>query len=173
MTAATCAKAPPVNYVETLTTTYAPSTKDFFGSNLIAVMAEQIQNVRAFPADPVFDRLFAEISSLRVDPDEDAPPTQFAVDEALGLIGSVRARFTGYWTEPHIATDGYGGLRFSWRNDQKEVRAIIPRKAKGRQYLYWEDGDQYDTVDKFTAVTLASRLDWLYKKQEPTGNGRL
>ena len=161
MTAATCAKAPPVKYIETLTANY----------NLIAVMAEQIKNVSAFPQDPVFDRLFEEISLLRVDPDEDAPPTQFAVNEALGLIGSVRARLTGYWTEPHIATDGYGGLRFSWRNDQKEVRAIIPRKTKGRQYLYWEDGDQYDTVDNFTSVTLASFLDRLYKKQELRGNG--
>jgi hypothetical protein len=107
-----------------------------------------------------------EIVNLRHDPDEDSPPTEFALEEVARLIPLSRIRLGQNWIRPRVATDGYNGLRLSWRDGRRELRAIISGDPAREHFLYRQENDQYDAVPKFTAVTLYTFLD-LFRNGRP------
>ena len=114
--------------------------------------------------DPVFSAFFQEVKSLQNDEEEDAPPDSQALAEVLRLTPFSRNQLAQYWSSPRVASDGFGGVRLTWRKNRREVRAVISGRQTARgSYLYWEDTDGYGTVPNFTAATLFTYLDRLEK----------
>jgi hypothetical protein len=114
--------------------------------------------------DPIFSAFFQEVKALQHDQEEDIPPDSQALAEVLRLVPYSRAQMAQRWFPPVIASDGYGGVRLTWRKDGAEIRAVISGAQTTRgSYLYWEAGSRYGTVPNFTATTLFAYLDRLEK----------
>lgn len=114
--------------------------------------------------DAVFSAFFQDVKALQCDEDEDAPPDSRALAEVLRLVPFSRNQLAQRWSPPRVASDGFGGVRLSWRKEGKEVRAIISGgQTIRRSYLYWEDATGYGTIPDFTATTLYTYLDRLEK----------
>jgi hypothetical protein len=114
--------------------------------------------------DPVFSAFFQEVKGLQDDEEEDAPPDSQALAEVLRLTHFSRTQLAQNWSPPRVASDGFGGVRLTWRKDQREVRAVISGGQTTRgSYLYWEDTSGYGTVPNFTAATLSTYLYRLEK----------
>jgi hypothetical protein len=114
--------------------------------------------------DSLFKTFFQEVESLQADEDEDTPPDSHALSEVLRLVPFSRSQLAQHWFVPRVASDGFGGVRLSWRKDQREVRAVISGEGVARgNYLYWEDGSAYGTVPNFTPATLFACLDQMEK----------
>jgi hypothetical protein len=118
--------------------------------------------------DPIFSSFFQEVKALQEDDEEDAPPDSRALAEVLRLVPFSRNQLAQRWSTPRIASDGFGGLRLTWRSGQSEVRAVISgaRTTRG-SYIYWENGNNYETVPNFTPATLFTYLDRLLEKAAP------
>jgi hypothetical protein len=109
--------------------------------------------------DPLFSAFFQEVKALQMDPDEDAPPDDYALAEVLRLVPFSRNQLAQDWYKPSVTSDGFGGVRLSWRRGQCEVRVVISGAQTARKsYLYWESGDTYGTVQDFTPATLLAYL---------------
>ena len=114
--------------------------------------------------DSVFSAFFQDVKALQDDEEEDVPPDSQALAEVLRLTPFSRIQLAQYWSSPRVASDGFGGVRLTWRKDQREVRAIISGGQTARNsYLYWEDANGYGTVPNFTAATLFTYLERLEK----------
>jgi hypothetical protein len=114
--------------------------------------------------DPVFSGFFQDVQALQDDEDEDAPPDSRALAEVLRLVPMSRNQLAERWFLPRVASDGFGGVRLTWRRPHAEVRAVISGGATiRRSYLYWEDESGYGTVPDFTPTTLSTYLDRLEK----------
>ena len=113
--------------------------------------------------DPIFIRFFQDVKALQDDQEEDVPPDSHALAEVLRLVPFSRNQMAERWSLPRIASDGFGGVRLSWQQGRKEVRAVISGAQTSRSsYLYWEDGNDYGTISNFTAATLFTYLDILF-----------
>jgi hypothetical protein len=99
------------------------------------------------------------INEIQSDPDEEEPPTAYAANQAILLCSASTSLLGHRWIMPRVASDGYGGLRLSWRNGQKELRAVIAGNRDQERYLYWEDETGYGSVGNFTEITLFTYLD--------------
>jgi hypothetical protein len=107
-----------------------------------------------------------QILEIQNDAEEDAPPTDYAVAQTLSLVDISIDLLAQRWKLPRLATDGYGGLRLSWKNNIREIRAVITGSREKERYLYWEGPSGYGSIPNFTAVTLFSYLDELLDGQE-------
>lgn len=109
--------------------------------------------------DLLFKAFFQEVRALQEDENEDSPPDSHALAEILRLVPFSREQLAQRWFVPRIASDGFGGVRLTWRKGHTEVRAVISGAGtKRRSYLYWESGDEYYTIYDFTPATLLSCL---------------
>ena len=106
------------------------------------------------------------ILEIQNDREEDSPPTDYAISQALTLVGVSSELLAQRWKLPRVATDGYGGLRLSWKENLREVRAVITGSREKERYLYWEGQSGYGSISNFTAVTLFSYLDRLLGGKE-------
>jgi hypothetical protein len=114
--------------------------------------------------DLVFSAFFQEVKALQDDEEEEVPPDSQALAEVLRLVAFSRIQLAQRWSSPRIASDGYGGIRLTWRKGSDEIRAVISgEQTSRRSYLYWEDKNNYGTVSNFTAATLFTYLDRLEK----------
>jgi len=109
--------------------------------------------------DTLFKEFFQELKSLQEDQDEDAPPDHKSLAEVLRLVPFSRNQLAQKWFAPRVSSDGFGGVRLTWQRGQREVRAVISGSQTERSsYLYWENGNSYETVPDFTAATLYTFL---------------
>jgi hypothetical protein len=114
--------------------------------------------------DSLFRTFFQQVKALERDDEEDAPPDSRALAEVLRLIPFSRLQLAQKWSVPRISSDGFGGIRLTWQKGNQEVRAVISGNQTTRSsYLYWENGDIYETVPNFTAATLSTYLERLEK----------
>ena len=93
--------------------------------------------------------------------DEDDQIAENARDAALAIAQSAYAGVPNKWRSPRVATDGGGGVRLTWRSEDRELRAVFPADARRTQYLYKEHGEKHWMFRNFTAATLCSQLEWL------------
>jgi hypothetical protein len=117
--------------------------------------------------DKLFNRFLQELLALRLeDPNErdgNLAATGYAVTTAVYVSLLPRMMLGSSWKMPHVATDGYGGIRMSWIGDNREVRAVIPPDANPgtrRRYIYWDSGEQYGSIPNFTPSSLRTWLAW-------------
>jgi hypothetical protein len=165
-------EAPAPQYVSTLIENRIPSSvvSSIYSSGGFDMLlvdaknrAQQLQSVlfnEVVTDDPRKD-LSSRIVEIRNDEDEDAPPTEYAIAQALSLTEDSANLLAQRWRAPRVATDGYGGLRLSWRDGRRELRAVITGSKERERYLYWEEIGGYGSVANFTAITLFSYLDRL------------
>lgn len=110
--------------------------------------------------DQAFSAFFQEVKALQEDEEEDTPPDSRALAEVLRLVPFSRTQLAQRWFSPRIASDGFGGIRLTWKTESKEIRAVISGEQTTREnYLYWEDANGYQTIPNFTAATLFAYLD--------------
>jgi hypothetical protein len=123
--------------------------------NALEILLGEDRGFRSFAAD---------ILELTTYTEEDEAPTKPSlIAEALYLTPLARVWLAQKWTPPRIATDGYGGIRLSWRTADREIRAILPGDDQKARYIYWEDKGDYGSVQNFTPITLFSFLDRLQR----------
>jgi hypothetical protein len=161
----------PPRYVSTLVTNRVPSeiVASIYnprGLSLqpteVANRAEELQALIMSSSVAIGDptrNISARLIEIRNDEDEDSPPTEYAVAQALHLTEDSAKLLAQKWRSPRVATDGYGGLRLSWRDGKRELRAVIAGNKDKERYLYWEDIGGYGSIPNFTATTLFTYLD--------------
>jgi hypothetical protein len=156
--------APPLAYVSTLIEGSVPRPERI-GS--VYVPDSSWNDIESITLETLTDRtlntplsdLASDIRELLLDPEEDAPPSSFAVSQALSLSSAATTLLGHKWPKPRVSPDGAGGLRLSWRNGRKELRAVIAGTSDKERYLYWEDETGYGSVANFTEITLFTFLD--------------
>jgi hypothetical protein len=168
--------SPPPRYISTLVdSSFVPaeranSTFDLSGLKMECrdVSFEEVQSVlsNVVTEDRLLSDLARSIVGILNDEDEDAPPTDFAISQTLTLVATSKILLAQRWRTPRVATDGYGGLRLSWKEGQREIRAVITGSRDSERYLYWEDPSGYGSISNFTAVTLFSYLETLIGKRD-------
>jgi hypothetical protein len=89
--------------------------------------------------------------------EEETPPTYEVIEWVLESIAFSKKLLASVWKNPHMTTDDSGGIRLSWREEDREVRVVVPADLSAR-YIYWQKGDRYDGHENFEAATLYSCL---------------
>lgn len=102
-----------------------------------------------------------DLLALSEDEDEDAPPQRSAIANAILLSAVSVSLLANRWKKPRVSTDGYGGVRLSWKGHSREVRVAMSGENSAQSYLYWEGDGQYGSVRGFTGYTLFSYLEAL------------
>jgi hypothetical protein len=57
--------------------------------------------------------------------------------------------------------DGSGGIRIEWRNGERQLRLVIHGSDPRYDYLYHQDGDEYDVETDLSPVNISGWLRWL------------
>lgn len=115
--------------------------------------------------DPSFRDLVGQLVALREnDEDGEEGACATAIGLALSFLPLPWTELGSDWTDPFLSTDGYGGVRMTWHDDKREVRAVIPADENRARYIYFEENSRYGTVPNFTAFTLASYLSQLHRE---------
>jgi hypothetical protein len=119
--------------------------------------------VRLYEQDRHFAAFVNEILSLFTEQDE-IPPHGEVVIWVLASSVLAKQLLGQKWAIPRVSTDDAGGLRLSWRNGAKELRAVVPADLLSR-YLYWQDGEKHGGDHSFGSGTLYARLQWLNERE--------
>jgi hypothetical protein len=158
---------PPLAYISTLTEGGCPG----YG-NIGSIFPLQTETCYGFPVilalgaesdcvDAPLTSLAHELSEILNDEDEDAPPTPYAISHSISICTLPSKLLSHNWRKPRVATDGYGGVRMSWKFGKRELRAVVTGSQDRERYLYWEDESGYGSISNFTPVTLFTYLDAL------------
>jgi hypothetical protein len=121
---------------------------------------------RAQPAEQELSlrRLLDLLAQDETDEDENqAGPSQFAFLTAYNLIQEAeKGACLPLRSSPVV--DSEGGIRVTWRHQDRQVKLVCPAKRDGVLYLYWasKDGNGIRN-ENVTASTLTDRLSWLTK----------
>ena len=91
-------------------------------------------------------------------------PTSEAATAAAELLRRSHARSSDVFPVGVVAPDGAGGIRILWRQDDKQVRLVVPAAGAREAYLYWQEGDAYDGEKNVSAPAVTRRLRWLTRK---------
>jgi hypothetical protein len=67
----------------------------------------------------------------------------------------------GFLPDGDLYPDSEGGLRVEWEFDRREVRLIVHAHELGENYIYWQDGEEYNIVTPISVNILSGRLRWL------------
>jgi hypothetical protein len=164
--------APPPLYISTLVDDRFPTEKRNSFFNLFGIEKkmhdaeaswQQFESiiVNSVAEDRPLKDLARLIVDIRNDRDEESPPTDYAVSQTISLVETSAMLLAQRWKLPRLATDGYGGLRLSWKENNRELRAVVTASREKERYLYWEDPGGYGSISNFTAITLFSYLDSL------------
>jgi hypothetical protein len=112
--------------------------------------------IRLYHRDKAFASFVESLFLLR-DDEEETPPTHEVVEWLLESIAFSKKLLAGVWKNPHVTTDDAGGIRLSWREEDREVRVVVPADLSAR-YIYWQKGDRYGGYENFGPATLYSCL---------------
>jgi hypothetical protein len=115
--------------------------------------------IRLYNRDKAYAAFVDELFSLDHEEDE-TPPNKDVVDWILESTVLAKKLLAQDWKKPHITSDDEGGVRLSWREGDRELRAIIPANLSGR-YLYWQHANKYGGISNFASATLYSQLRWM------------
>jgi len=118
--------------------------------------------VKLYKRDKSFAAFVSDVLSLFYEEDEVDPRPQ--VKDWVFKSSVLAKRLLGQlWIAPTIMGDDAGGLRISWQQGVREVRAVIPADLSAR-YLYWQTEKEYGGVPNFGSGTLYARLLWLNER---------
>jgi hypothetical protein len=150
----------PTNTIRrTVTTSTSPFGLDVLFPNAESALTD------LFSIDPAFSRFAQSVLSLRTkeegEPEEDLPATAYSVVQVFYLTPQSRFSLSQAWQAPVVVTDGYGGIRMTWRNRDRDVRVAVPGNEEGKRRLYWEEGDSYGSIPDVTPTTLTKYLRWM------------
>jgi len=142
--------------------------------NSVGVLAFVSESpIRSQKAFAPLNNLYRQIIEISSDEDEDAPPNQVSVCSTIALCQTSAAILGHRWPKPRVATDGFGGLRLSWRSGKSELRAVISGSELRDSYLYWQNEAGYGSTNNFTGVTLFSHLERMVGGKSLGEAGRL
>jgi hypothetical protein len=117
----------------------------------------------------------AEIDALLANKEDEIVPTMYAFTRARGLVEAaygevdrlrvIRKQFgvPAIFPKPIATTDDRGGIRVSWRAENKQVRANFGADAQLRSYVYFESPLAHG-VEPLDAEHLAGRFAWLTER---------
>lgn len=161
----TYADRPPVAYTSTLIDGFVPRADRqgflYIPSNWTEPDLWEIGKTINRSSNAPLSALQEAIQALQCDEEDDSPPTDYAFGQVLSLCTDATTLLGHRWRKPRVATDGFGGLRLSWKANDKELRAIVGDQEDKERYLYWEEKEKYGAERNFTGVTLFSYLDSL------------
>jgi hypothetical protein len=143
----------PFDYVSKLVNT--PSTQCGYIGPVIAGL-DRPEWFNLYERDPAFSGFVNDLVSLSYESDE-SPPSAAVIDWVVESSVLAKKLLAQDWKQPHVTSDDSGGVRVSWREGNKEVRAIVPISLE-RRYLYWQDGAEYGGSPNFGSATLYSFL---------------
>ena len=102
--------------------------------------------------DRAYKAFVDDLFSLYQEEDE-TPPCDHVVDWILESTVLAKTLLAQKWKGPRVTSDDEGGLRLSWREGDRELRAIVPADLSQR-YLYWQLGTKYGGTPNFGSATL-------------------
>ena len=150
------------------------STTSGYASNLMGVPSQATyaaddidarnppEWIRLYKRDRAYAAFVDELFSLDHEEDE-TPPNKDVVDWILESTVFAKKLLAQNWKKPHVTTDDERGVRLSWTEGDREVRAIIPSNLSGR-YLYWQRGNEYGGLPNFGSATLYRWLSWMNER---------
>jgi hypothetical protein len=129
-------------------------------------MAEAITMGAVAAATPMFtanvDRLFGLLAESGSDEYGEHAPTQYAFKTASELIWAAEKQMAGPIPKGSPSVDSLGGIRFTWRRGEAQLRLVCPADASKPVYLYQQTPTGPQMVDRdVSAQMLAERLRWL------------
>jgi hypothetical protein len=136
--------------------THNPESKRLSETQRAAPAQEQPEWMTLYHRDKVFEAFVNDLLSFHYEDDE-PPPSADAIEWILETTVLAKQILAQNWKNPRITSDDQGGVRLSWRDGDRELRAVVPADLSGR-YLYWQQGAQYGGFPNFGSATLYSRL---------------
>ena len=112
--------------------------------------------------DKAYAAFVDDLFSLYHEEDE-TPPSDDVIDWVLESTVLAKLLLAQNWTGPRVTSDDEGGLRLSWREGDRELRAIVPTDLSQR-YLYWQHGAKYGGIPNFGSATLYLGLSELNER---------
>lgn len=126
--------------------------------------AETPEWIALYHSDKTFAAFVNEVFALYQDEDEEVPPSRQVVDWILESAVLSKRLLAQTWSVPRVSTDDQGGIRLSWRNAERELRAVVPAGASSERYIYWQIGDKFGGIPNFSSATLYERLRWVNER---------
>ncbi len=93
-------------------------------------------------------------------------PSQHAFRTAFKLIRNAqRSMVVRVAGSPSV--DSYGGIRVTWRRQDREIRLICPAGRTEQTYIYQESEHRNQAFHDVTPEILADKLSWLISGGDP------
>jgi hypothetical protein len=113
------------------------------------------------PNSVSFRRLFELLDERGEDDYGKIDPTQYAFKNAC-VLALTAEEMLGRDIKCSPVVDSEGGIRVTWKNQNKQVKLICPATVKAPIYIYESSPDGSTIYDKdVTSIALAKRLSWL------------
>jgi len=109
----------------------------------------------------------SRIAELFNEQDDDAPiPTAYAGNETLTLLAHTYDLIRNAFPVAAVSSTDNGGIRVQWMRSSGDVRLVIPGQETEQAYIFFEDGNHYET-EEVSPDNLAGRLIWLNSISQP------
>jgi hypothetical protein len=118
----------------------------------LSVESECPEWLTLYYRDKAYAAFVDDLFSLYHEEDE-TPPCEGVIDWVLESTVLAKSLLAQNWTGPRVTSDDEGGIRLSWREGDRELRAIVPADLSQR-YLYWQHGTKYGGIPNFGSATL-------------------
>ena len=132
-----------------------------FRSTLQGLRTDELPWMKLFHNDELYKVFVNELFCLNCDDEGETPPASHVIEQILELTPFAKSLLAHEWSTPWITTDDSGGIRLSWRQGARELRAVVPAESRRERYLYWQEGSSHGTIPTFGSATLFTRLHWL------------
>lgn len=90
-----------------------------------------------------------------------ARPSLYAYETAVKLLESAARLARVPVPRGSASTDFEGGVRLTWRFQNRELRLVLPASPQGKSYVYHESADNYGVDAVSSGEDLAKWLEWL------------
>jgi len=105
------------------------------------------------------------ITELFNGPEEDEygqlSPSSEGMLSAFVLFISVASEHNTIIPKGHVTTDSGGDLRIRWKNEDRELRLILPYKAPDSPELYIRSSKGANLIKNIDAAQLTEHFQWL------------
>lgn len=113
----------------------------------------------------VVNRIFELLETEEDEDDDDygaVIPTQHALDRTLTLLSNTYEILRTTFPVSVASVSPDGGIRVQWMHPKFSVRLIIPESKDKKEYIFFEDEENYETQDA-SAELLSKKLLWLQR----------
>jgi hypothetical protein len=112
------------------------------------------------PASDTLSRLLDLLDEHGEDDYGVLDPTQYSFRAAFTLVRNAQKQMV-FRIAGSPSVDSVGGIRVTWRREDREIRLVCPARRAEQVYIYQQSERRNQAIHGVTPTILADKLSWL------------